>query len=289
MANFAQATNEQTADVIKAMFDTGKLETGSSHLNSRAEELKAFYENRSFKPIWVRDDGPKGKAKALLIELERSVVHGLKPDYYGVSQLNGLMAATNPTDLAKLEMHFSGALIDYGYDLSNGRTGYQSMPEQVQIKPIIRSITQVLEGAEKAGELRNFVSSLLNVDDRYIRLVSKIAEIKRAKTSGIWPIISGDLDELKLGSNHPEIAAIKTFLLLMGDFLIAEYSENTAFDPALMQAIKSFQSRQGFEITGILDRRTLDEISRPVDEVIEKISLNLERRRWQNSPIGASH
>ncbi len=100
----AFADNENVGTVIQQRFETGKVDTGSSHLNARMAELEAFYRDRSFKPIWVRDDGPKGKAKALLVELNRSVVHGLNPKLYRVEKLAGLMNSTVPEELADLEL-----------------------------------------------------------------------------------------------------------------------------------------------------------------------------------------
>lgn len=285
----AQAANVEVAAILKQNFESQNVETGSSRLTQRQAELKAFYESRSFKPIWVRDNGPKGKAKALLVELNRSVVHGLSPRYYRVDALEGLMSAKTPIELAKLELLFGGALIDYGHDLSNGHIGYDTAPNQVQISPIIRDITSVLDGAEKAGNLRTFISSLLNVDDRYVRLVTKIAEMKRADAAGLWPEISRETPALVLGQSHREIINIRTYLILLGDYLVAEFSKKTEFDEPLRQAILNFQSRQGIEMNGELDRQTIETISQSIPAVVEKISINLERRRWQNKPIGDTH
>lgn len=289
LITLANASNTEVGAIINSLFEDGKVDTGSIHLNQRMDELEAFYQARSFKPIWVRDDGPKGKANALLVELNRSLVHGLEPDFYRVITLNALMGSTKPDELAKLELLFSGALVDYGYDLSNGHVDYKIAPDQVQIIPIIRSITDVLDGAEQAGDLRGFVSSLLNVDDRYVRLLTKIAEMNRATASGLWPEISSGIPELELGSSHPKIVGIRTYLMLMGDLNVADFAETDEFDDPLRQAVISFQSRQGFEMNGKLDRQTLDEIALPIESVIEKISINLERRRWQNREIGNKH
>ncbi|GEM_PF-1346533 len=289
LATLANASNEEVGAIISNLFKADKVETGSLNLNERMEELEAFYQSRSFKPIWVRDDGSKGKAKALLVELNRSLVHGLDPGFYQTEKLSKLMRSEKPDELARLELLFSGALVDYGYDLANGHVDYKLAPEQVQIKPIIRSITEVLDGAEQAGELRTFVSSLLNVDDRYVRLLTKISEINRASSSRLWPKFSTDIPELELGNSHPEIVGIRTYLMLMGDFIIADFTERDEFDRPLQQAVISFQSRHGFPMTGKLDRMTLDEILLPIERMVEKISINLERRRWQNREIGQKH
>lgn len=285
----ARAQNLEVGAVLKEAFQTGHIETGSQDLDERVGELRDYYATRKFKPLWVRDTGPKGKAKALLVELNRSVVHGLSPGYYRVDELETLMNAKEPKDLARLEMLFSGAWYDYAHDLSNGRIGWKQAPDQVQIEPVVHSVRFLIDGAEKTGNLREFASSLLNVDDRYVRLLSKIAELKRSQTAGLWPKISADLPSMSIGDENSAIPDIKKYLLLNGDFLAEAYSQSAIFDQALRQALIAFQSRNGLSQTGDLDGPTLQVMSQPVSFVIDTISINLERRRWQNKEIGSTH
>jgi hypothetical protein len=73
--------NAIVAEALRALFQSGKADTGFEAANAVLPSVREIYEVRDFKPIWVRDAGPKTKAKALLDELKISGVHGLSPSF----------------------------------------------------------------------------------------------------------------------------------------------------------------------------------------------------------------
>ena len=97
----AAEDNAIVAESLRAMFQSGKADTGSAAANAALPSVREIYEIRDFKPIWVRDNGPKTKAKALLAELKISGVHGLSPVFYNVAEIEALMGSTEPGDLAR--------------------------------------------------------------------------------------------------------------------------------------------------------------------------------------------
>ena len=124
----AAEDNAIVAESLRAMFQSGKADTGSAAANAALPSVREIYEIRDFKPIWVRDNGPKTKARALLAELNISGVHGLSPAFYNVAEIEALMGSTEPGDLARLDMLLSGAAVDFGGDLANGRIGPDLRP-----------------------------------------------------------------------------------------------------------------------------------------------------------------
>lgn len=285
----AVASNEAVGEVLRQRFEAQAIETGSSELDSRKSELEAFYAGRSFKPIWVRDNGPKGKAKALLVELGRSSVHGLEPSLYRTGIISGLMEATDPEKLADLELLFSGALFEYAHDLSNGRVTRDKAPDQNMVSPIRHGVDFIFDGAERAGELRVFISSLLHVDDRYVRLIAKIAEIKSALDAGMWPELAERIKAVEQDQSDPVIAAIRRHLMLTGDLPVDGNADSARFDRGFGDALTRYQARNGLEVTGRLDEATRTLLSSGAEGTIEKIGINLERRRWQNRELGSDH
>ena len=117
------ADNEAVGAEVAAIFASGKVETGSQAADAQIENVRAYYETRSFKPVWTRDSGPKGKAKALLAELKSSAVHALSPQFYNVPEIEQLMTASDPASLAKLDLLLTGSFVDFAGDLRNGRLG----------------------------------------------------------------------------------------------------------------------------------------------------------------------
>ncbi len=92
----AAEDNAVVAEALRSLFQSGKADTGSEAANAALPSVREIYEIRDFKPIWVRDAGPKTKAKALLAELKISGVHGLSPDFYHVAEIEALMGVDRP-------------------------------------------------------------------------------------------------------------------------------------------------------------------------------------------------
>ena len=52
------------------------------------------------------------------------------------------------------------------------------------------------------------------------------------------------------------------------------------YSPDLVAAVKQFQTRQGFEPTGVIDAATAARLNRPFEQRVRQIELALERYRW---------
>lgn len=143
----AAEDNAVVAEALRTLFQSGKADTGSVAANAVLPSVREIYEIRDFKPIWVRDNGPKTKARALLEELKISGVHGLSPAFYHVAEIETLMAATRPDELARLDMLLSGAVVEFGSDLANGRIGPDLAPSKnIYINLADSNVKMVLGG-----------------------------------------------------------------------------------------------------------------------------------------------
>jgi murein L,D-transpeptidase YcbB/YkuD len=251
--------------------------------------VREIYEIRDFKPIWVRDAGPKTKAKALLGELKISGVHGLSPAFYHVTEIETLMAAKAPDDLARLDMLLSGAVVEFGSDLANGRIGPDLAPSENAVEPLPMTPAEYIAGAEAAENLRDFAGALLNEDFRYVRLISKLNEFTRLEASGEWPAIDAKGAEIQSGARDPRMKDIRRLLALAGDLPISLMAGGDAHDDKTVLAVRAFQSRHGLDTTGVVDTATLAEMAVPLADRVRQIKVNLERRRWQNRDLGADN
>ncbi|MCB1451308.1 MAG: peptidoglycan-binding protein [Nitratireductor sp.] len=278
----AEATdNEIVAAELLKLFDAGKADTGSSDVNSKMAVVRDYYASRNFKPIWVRDNGPKSKAKALLKELSISSVHGLSPQFYNTDEIAGLMESTRPEELARLDMLLSGAVVEFGQDLRNGRIGPAHPEARNAVVPVEFDPGSYLEGAADAGNFRNYASGFLNADDRYVRLIAKLSELQRIDISGRWP-------KLAVGAPYT-FDQIRDLLVLTGDLPPEDFSVSAFTDKGTRTAIRLFQKRHSIAVTGEMDDATLAAMAVPPSRRISQILVNLERRRWQNVPLGDDH
>jgi len=61
------ADNDKVAAELKSIIDSGEPSIGNEDNDERIIEVYVFYAaDRDYKPIWVRDTGPKSKAKEAL-------------------------------------------------------------------------------------------------------------------------------------------------------------------------------------------------------------------------------
>jgi murein L,D-transpeptidase YcbB/YkuD len=286
---YATEDNAVVAEALRTLFQSGKADTGSAAANAMLPSVREIYEIRDFKPIWVRDAGPKTKAKALLGELKISGVHGLSPAFYHVAEIETLMAAKAPDDLARLDMLLSGAVVEFGSDLANGRIGPDLAPSENAVEPLPITPAEYLAGAEAAENLRDFAGALLNEDFRYVRLISKLNEFTRLQASGEWPAVDAAGAEIQPGARDPRMKDIRRLLALAGDLPIALMAGGDLHDEKTVLAVSAFQARHGLDTTGVVDAATLAEMAVPLADRIRQIKVNLERRRWQNRDLGADN
>ncbi|MEP1208257.1 MAG: peptidoglycan-binding protein [Rhizobiaceae bacterium] len=266
------ANNEAVGLALKELISNPNLKTGSATADANIADIKAFYASRSFKPIWSRDTGPKGKAKALLGELKASTVHGLLPDFYGVGEIANLMKSLEPADLARMDFLFSGALVDFSHDLLNGRLTNLASYERNRVDPVRLDPAALIEKAAAAGNLRTMLAEIVGDDRRYLRLVAKMIEYVRLEQSRHWPTKIGKADFAKL----------RRLLALTGDLPFDQMTKKGPIDATLSDAIRSYQGRMGLQADGKLGPATLEELNTPLSARIQRIKVNLERRRWQN-------
>ena len=86
-ATACAANNEKVAAFLEPLVQSEKLQDLTGVDDKTAEKLRTYYQSRSFKPVWGRDTGIKGKGKALFAEIQTSRVHGFDPAWYSVDEL----------------------------------------------------------------------------------------------------------------------------------------------------------------------------------------------------------
>ncbi len=284
----AAADNEAVAAVITRLFESEAVETGSQSVDRAIGEVRAYYATRSYKPVWVRDDGPKSKAKALLAELKTSIVHGLSPQFYNVDEISERMDSTDPEKLAQLDMLLSGAVVEFGRHLRNGRIGPDAPGAENAVTPVELDTADYIEGAADAGNFREYASRFINADERYVRLVAKLSEMERMRSARMWPDIDAQAGPIARDATDERITAIRRLLAINGDLLPNKMQGPAVFDRDVAEAVGNYQERHNLPITADLDQATLDEMAIPVDRRIRQIQINLERRRWLNRPLDPS-
>ena len=203
--------------------------------------LQHFYSVRGERPLWVLD-GEAGPRAARLSELLTAAdLDGLDPLDYRAGQIAGLLGASTPPDLARLEVLLSLGLVRYASDLGQGRTTpHIADPELFVFRQEVDKAA-VLDAAARATDLDGFIAGYRPQTDRYLRQKVALAEYRALALQGGWrPIPEGDT--LKPGMTDPRVGLLRGRLRLVGDLKAvddeAERGGNpNFFDDALAAAV----------------------------------------------------
>ncbi len=129
-----------------------------------------------------------------------------------------------------------------------------------------------LYNAITSQDIKNFLYSLIPSKKEYRELVeslevyrniNNLERIKYAK-------------DLKPGDMHPYIMSIKRRLILTGD-LHNKYNTTDVFDEELKYALFSYKDRFKLEQNGIIDKVTIYYLNKPIHQLSEKITINLDK------------
>ncbi len=280
------AENEKVAAELHAIIDSGEPVMGNQQSDDRIVEVYVFYAaDRNYKPLWVRDDGPKTKARDVLKVFQDAGKLGLNPANYRIAQIERMMELKTPRELAELELLLTRSFIDFGRDINRGVVlpGDASRENAITAKEI--GALTLIDGAENAHNIADYVRTLEPQSPEYQRLRGALATYRAIAAKGGFPVIAGG-PALKPGMHDKRIVAIREYLRLTGDLNPDADKGGDLYDTDLIAAVKWFQYRHGLTEDGILAATTFEEMNVPVVNRVRQIELNLERRRWMDDDLG---
>ena len=282
----AASTNVAVGQQIEQIILNGESNVGSIEDDERLIQVFTYYADRSFKPIWVRDDGLKGKGKVLLAFLQNIENHGLREFKYRVDAIGDLVGDTHPRALAELEMLLTSAFIDLARDLTRGRVDPSEVTRNNDIQlPREYGAAYLLDGAEQVDDLEPYLARLMPQDERYHRLVEALARYRAIRDAGGWqPVPAGPV--LKPGGADVRMPLLRELLTTVGDLKPSERPVGEVYDEVTVAAVKKFQMRHGLAGDGVIGPTTLEQMNVGVEDRIRQLEVNLERRRWLDREPG---
>ena len=116
------------------------------------------------------------------------------------------------------------------------------------------------------------------VNQYYIRLRIQLKKYRTIQKQGGFPTIAESKKTTKIDVNDSSFIQLKRYLVLSGDLALDD--KTIIFTESLSQALKAFQHRMGKKETGNMNRETLLELNKPIEERIQQMMVNMERLRW---------
>jgi L,D-transpeptidase YcbB len=266
-----------------------------------ASPLKRFYADREFDAAWMDAAGLKPPAQALLEALHEAPAEGLDPADYPIAEIEdnlaellfeaGSPAGMTPAQAAALDIGLSRTALRFGHHLAEGRISPQDTGQSwygpVNTEAWQPRLVRML-AATSAEALR---AAAVPPQSAYAGLRRALARYRKIQAQGGWaPIVSDQT--LEQGMQAEAVIHLRNRLEKSGDLLpeinrIAANSMSLGhFDAAVARAVSSFQLRHGLTPDGKVGKQTLEALNVPVDQRIDTLRANMERRRWIPGNIG---
>jgi len=96
------------------------------------------------------------------------------------------------------------------------------------------------------------------------------------EVQGGWPTLPASVAKLAPGQSGPDVALLRQRLSITDD-LPADKAAGTAYDEALVAAVRRFQARHGISETGSVGQKTLAALNVPVKQRIHQLAASLDR------------
>ncbi|MEP0940662.1 MAG: L,D-transpeptidase family protein [Rhizobiaceae bacterium] len=254
---------------------------------ARAAKIADWYAERNYQALWIENNRVSGTAEQTVYQLLTAYKDGLNATDYQGGELFASVDAKTPEQLAAFEVKLSLASVIYGQHLRTGRVQPNTINRELVIYPEQLSAGNLLTRLANSNKPSDELASLPPQTARYFRLRSHLVALKLQEAEGGWVNVPAG-EVLKPDMEDERLPILRQRLTQSGD-LAANAHQGTIYDGALVEAVKRFQARTGLAIDGVIGPTTLSQLNITIQERIELVALNLERRRWMQADFGSTY
>ncbi len=235
--------------------------------------------------LWVGSTAAKVRAEALLKAIRGASAHGLDPAWYGVGEVERALAPG--ADPAATETLLTAAFVAYASDVSTGRVRANRIDSDIDIPQRKVERADLLKAAAEATDFAAYLASLPPKGD-YPALQKALAawRDKRAKAQ-FTPLPDGNW--LKPGMIDPRVPLLRKRLVELDLVVPDPGAVADLYDEPLAAVVKSYQETKGLTVDGVIGAKTTHSLNTTIDERIDQIIANLERRRWLPENLGSRY
>lgn len=278
---------DDTATFIRKFLDVSASTAPTGRQRLEMTSLRAFYDKRDYKPVWSLEGLAAHGARTALAVLNTAASHGLDRDDYGAQKIPLPLDRVTSIQRAQMDIQLSKGLARYGVALG-GHSRVQKSGAKSHGKPATRhKFYGLLQKATASKDLPAFFESLAPRSPRYRRLRAALADYREIARRGGWPRLP-EGPSLRRGMRNNRVSVLQQRLFATGD-LKAGVNGGDRFDVKTEAAVRRFQRRHGLTEDGIVGPRTRAALNVPVDQRLQQIRVNLERRRSMPDDLGSHY
>ncbi|MEX2008955.1 MAG: L,D-transpeptidase family protein [Dongiaceae bacterium] len=281
------SADDDMAAALRERLDVEAAAIGSDVGDLDLVAVRRFYAERGFQPVWVDPAGATPRAKEVVDTIGREADDGLDPADYDAAAIAERLGAVTPEDRADLEVRLSRALVLFGNDLRAGRVVPGEIESSLFVYPQRIDAFEVLSAAFAAPDATVYIAGLAPSSPEYLRLKQALADYRALAAAGGWSRLPAG-ETLKPGMSGERVSLLRRRLVEAGDLPPAE-AESDLFDAPLEAAVTRFQRRHGLTPDGAVGRMTMAALDVPVEDRIDQMLLNMERRRWMPRDLGTRY
>jgi L,D-transpeptidase YcbB len=243
-----------------------------------AGAVNRYYRARGQMPVWTTDATILDTAKKVAAILERAADEGLNPADYQVEELRNLAAQDTARARAAYELLLSEAALRYALDMQGWRIiGLQpggnfnlTMPEKFETV-----LARVADAADPAGQL----AALVPTTEFYSKLRRQLVVYRQLDARGTaWanvdtgPTIEPNMRDSRVIQLRARLAATDPAVRPV----TGPGEDPRFYEPALVAAVKRFQTHHGLIDDGKVGEKTRTALNRSVKDRVDQIALGLD-------------
>ncbi|WP_240141527.1 L,D-transpeptidase family protein [Nitrosomonas sp. HPC101] len=276
----AESIQEQLAKSVQGSQD-----------NVAQTNLRRFYAQRNYQPVWTLADHATLQDTALML-IKRADEEGLSSNDYRIESLRQRRDETPDQVSLAFELDLTRSLLALAHDLRSGRLVASladpdwHIPQQ-QFDPVM-----FLQQAVTSGKLEEAFADLPPGIPQYRSLKQLLLKFRALMATGIvWARIPEGASSIHPRTSHAFIPLIRQRIqeayriFERPEYDVAD-SDSEFYDDQLEGAVKVFQRQYGLNADGIIGKNTRQALDMTPDEHIRQLRISLERLRWLPRKLG---
>ncbi len=285
-AVIVDATITQQTSYNTLFFDSVQLDNFIATDNSLQKFKQAFfnfYKHRNYEFAWFDTSGMVEQAHNFynlqnnyLTQIRDSAIYNptLQGLYNQLSNKRNYQPSSKDSLVFKTEILLTGQFFKYtskvyqGSDINAKELGWFIPRKKIDVSAALDSMVKA------RGKILDDYEPL---NSQYRQLEKYLLQYYTLKTTSNWDSIAAG-KSLKKGDSSKLIPLIKNRLFAFGDLAATDTFQ--LFDTTLFIAVKQFQQRHGLNNSGLIGSATFKELNKPIDSLIRKLIVNMERARW---------
>ena len=257
--------------------------------------LRLFYEKRDFDPVWSDGSGMRSSVDSLKVVVRLADREGFEPREYHIDAIDvlvGQMQSPGQEDVlavrAELDVLLSEAFMLYACHMTEGKVDRDSLRSRHSLGREKQRYAELLEATATSQNVGQTLRSLAPAHSWYRGLRELLGLFRSQIKSGMWSHVPSD-STIKPGETGKPIFALRSRLLALGDLLPRSGSAHDVYDSTLVDAVRIFQKRHGYEPTGVADSATIAALNVPPQKRADQVKATMERWRWMPHTLGRKH